>query len=219
MDQIAEAIEAAMPDLDSTDQHIASAIHRLMSRGEPVEPEAVAHAAGAPVQRVQARLESWPGVYRDDRGRVVGFWGHAISKLEPEYRFLIDGKTTYAWCALDTLFIPALVGKAVRVEASDPNTGEPISLVVDAGGVHGVRPAGSVVSMVIPDGAFGYDVIESFCHRVLLFASEASGVRWVAEHDGTILLSVKEAFEIGRRLTERIAPDLSSEGSRQERQS
>lgn len=83
---------------------------------------------------------------------MVGFWGHAISKLDPEYPFLIDGKTTYAWCALDTLFIPPLIDKAVRVEASDPITGAPVSLVVDAEGAHDVKPADAVVSMVVPDG-------------------------------------------------------------------
>ena len=133
---------------------------------------------------------------------MVGFWGHAISRLDPEYRLLVQGKTTYAWCALDTLFIPALIGKEVRVEASDPITGEPVSLLVDGTSARDVQPAGAVMSMVVPDGPFGYDVIESFCHRVLFFASPSSGSTWVAEHDGSMLLSVEEAFELGRRLTE-----------------
>lgn len=210
IEEIGAAIEAAMPELDSTDQRIAHAVHRLMSRGEPVEPAAVAKSAGVAVERVEEKLGSWPGVYRDDRGRVVGFWGQAISKLDPEYRFLIEGKTTYAWCALDTLFIPALIGGEVRVEATDAISGAPVSLVVDAAGASDLQPPGTVVSMVVPDGPFGFDVIESFCHRVLFFASEASGARWTAEHEGTTLLSVAEAFQLGRRLTQRIAPDMSS---------
>ena len=208
IDDIAEAIQAAMPELDTTDQEIAVAIHRLMSSGQPVEPAAIARASGASLERLEERLGAWPGVYRDGQGRVVGFWGHAISPLDPEYRFLVDGTTTYAWCALDTLFIPPLLGKAVQVESADPLTGETVSLVVDADGVRDVRPADAVVSMVVPDGPFGYDVIESFCHRVLFFASKASGGRWTALHQGTILLSVDEAFELGRYMTRRIAPDI-----------
>ena len=210
IDEIAEAIDAAMPDLDPTDQRIAAAIYRLMGSGEPVEPASVAQMASATAERVDERLGSWPGVYRDQQGRVVGFWGHAISKLDPEYRLLVDGKTTYTWCALDTLFIPALLGKEVRVEASDPVTGEEVLLVVDGEGAHDVKPADAVVSIVVPDGPFGYDVIERFCHRVLLFASEATGARWTAEHEGTMLLSVEEAFELGRRMTARIASGLST---------
>ena len=139
---------------------------------------------------------------------MVGFWGHALSRLDPEYRFLIDGTTTYAWCALDTLLIPPLLGKTVRVEAADPRTGDPVSLVVDTDGVRDVRPAEAVVSMVVPDGPFGYDVIESFCHRVLFFASQASGAEWTAHHPGTTLLSIEEASALGRAIVRRIAPDV-----------
>ena len=210
--KVGEAIKAAMPTLDKTDQKIATAIYRLMSRGEPVEPIAVAASVGGvSADQVNERLNSWPGVFRDDSGRVVGFWGQAIDKLDPEYRLVADGNTTYAWCALDTLFIPGIIGKAFRVEASDPISGEAVSVVVDGDGVREVTPAGALVSMLIPDGAFGYDVIESFCHRVLFFASNQTGARWIARHKGATLLSVTEAFELGRVLTERVAGGSSSE--------
>ena len=206
--ETAKAIRAAMPTLDPTEQRIASAIHRLMADGVSATSAAIAQASFITVDRVDQLLASWPGVYRDDEGRVVGFWGHAVAPLDPEYRLKANDRTTYAWCALDTLFIPSLVGETMSVEATDPVTGEPVSLVVDSDGARDVSPAGTVVSMVVPDGPFGYDVIESFCHRVLFFASEESGRRWVAEHEGTTLLSVEQAFDLGREVTVRIAPDL-----------
>ncbi len=198
---VAEAIKAALPVLDDTDQHIATAVYRLMSSGAAVEPAAIAKTVGdVSLERVNERLNTWPGVFRDELGRVVGFWGHAIDKLAA-------GNTTYAWCALDTLFIPGVIGNEVRVEASDPVSGEPVSLVVDRDGARDVTPAGALVSMVIPDGPFGYDVIESFCHRVLFFASHKTGDKWIAAHGGTTLLPVDQAFEVGRVLTERVAPN------------
>lgn len=213
VDEVAEAIKAAMPALDKTDQRIATAVHRLMSRGEPVDPAAIANAVGSvSVDLVNERLSSWPGVFRDDNGRVVGFWGHAVEKLDPEYRLIADGRTTYAWCALDTLFIPGIIGRAVRVEATDPISGVPVSLVVDRDGAREINPPGALVSMVIPDGPFGYDVIESFCHKVLFLASEATGARWIAQHEDTTLLPVEQAFEVGRVLTERVAPDQTARG-------
>ncbi len=209
MKELAEAIGAAMPALDATDQRIAVAIHRFIGNGQPVTSEAIARAADVSAGRVEESLNAWPGVYRDDEGRVVGFWGHAIARLDPEYRFLVNGNTSYAWCALDTLFIPPILGKTAIVEATCPVTGEQVSLVVDGNGARDVRPAGAVVSMVVPDGPFGYDVIESFCHRVLFFASEEAGEVWAATHHGTTLLSVQEAFEVGRVLTELVVPALS----------
>lgn len=210
--RVGEAIKAAMPTLDKTDQQIATAIYRLMSSGEPVEPAAVAESVSeVSVDQVKERLNSWPGVFRDESGRVVGFWGQAIDKLDPEYRLVRDDNTTYAWCALDTLFIPGILGKAVRVEASDPISGEAISVVVDAHGPREVTPTSARVSMLIPDGPFGYDVIESFCHLVLFFASDQTGATWIAKHKGATLLSVEQAFELGRVLTERVAGLSTSE--------
>ncbi|HLQ15991.1 MAG TPA: organomercurial lyase [Candidatus Eisenbacteria bacterium] len=208
---VAEAIKAVMPVLDETDQRIATAIYRLIGSGAPVGPAAIVKAAGGvSMERVDERLNAWPGVFRDDMGRVVGYWGHAIDKLEPEYRLVAGHNTTYAWCALDTLFIPGIIGNQVRVEASDPVSGEPVSLVVDRDGARDVTPAGALVSMVIPEGPFGYDVIESFCHRVLFFASHKTGDKWIAAHQGTTLLPVDQAFEVGRVLTERVAPTKSA---------
>jgi alkylmercury lyase len=207
--EVARAIRAAMPELDKTDQQIATTVHRLMSNGEPVTAAAIAKAVGCvSLDYVNQKLNSWPGVFRDDQERVVGFWGHAIEKLDPEYRLVAEGITTYAWCALDTLFLPGIIGKTVRVEASDPVSGEPVSLVVDRDGARDVSPATARVSMVIPNGPFGYDVIESFCHRVLFFASEETGNQWIAGHKGTTLVPVEVAFEVGRVLTERVAPDV-----------
>src|SRR6266566_7897846 len=114
VDDFAGAISAAMPKLDLTDQQISIEIHQLMSANEPVYPADVARNIGVPVELVNARLDSWPGVYRHSAGRLVGFWGQALSIIDAEYRFQVDGKTTYAWCALDTLFIPKIIDKTVR---------------------------------------------------------------------------------------------------------
>jgi len=123
--ETAEAIRAAMPTLDMTEQQISAAIHRLMADGVPATSEAIARASGTTVDRVDESLSSWPGVYRDDKGQVVGFWGHAIAPLTPSIAFI-----------------------------------------------------------------------------------PSSGRRRVAEHEGTTLLSVEEAFQLGREITMRIAPDL-----------
>ena len=206
--ELTEAISAATPVLDTDEQRIVMATYRLLAKGARVTADAIARALDLPVGRVEEALSSWPGVYRDDDGRVVGFWGLALAKLEPEYRLLVDGKTSYAWCALDTLFIPAYLGKAVRVETTCPVTGAAVSLVVDGKGVRELTPSGAVVSVVIPNGPFGYDVIESFCHRVFFFASEEAGRSWAAEHEGTTLQSVQEAFELGQAVFVRSAPDV-----------
>ena len=208
VEDLATAISGAMPKLSATEQQIAIATYRLLADGKPVATQAIAGQVGVPTAQVEAALDSWPGVYRDDAGRVAGFWGLAIAPLDPEYRLQSAGKTSYAWCALDTLFIPPLLGETVTVRASDPVNGQPVSLVVDGNGAHDVTPPGAVVSMVIPDRPFDYDVIDSFCHRVLFFTSEESGGKWVAEHEGTTLLTVGEAFQVGSFAPKFVYPDV-----------
>lgn len=208
VEDLARAIAGAMPKLDPTEQQIAIATYRLLAAGKPVPTEAIGGEVGVPAARVEEALNSWPGVFRNQAGEVAGFWGLATSALDPEYRLQAEDKTSYAWCALDTLFIPPLLGKRVSVQATDPVTGQGVSLEVDTDGVRRVIPAGAVVSMVIPEGAFDYDVIDSFCHKVLFFASEESGRKWVAEHAGTTLLTVEEAFEVGSFAPKYTYPDV-----------
>ena len=45
----------------------------------------------------------------------------------------------------------------------------------------------------------GNQIISSFCHHILFLSSREEGEAWVAEKgDGTYLLSLQEAFELGR---------------------
>jgi hypothetical protein len=53
--------------------------------------------------------------------------------------------------------------------------------------------------MLAPDGPFGQDVVQSFCHFVHFFASEKTARAWVAAHPGTFLLTVDEAFAVATR--------------------
>lgn len=208
VEELATAISGAMPKLSATEQQIAITTYRLLSAGKPVATEAIAGGAGVPTAQVESALDSWPGVYRDDAGRVAGFWGLAAAPLDPEYSLQTAGKTSYAWSALDTLFIPPLLGETVAVRATDPVNGEPVSLLVDGNGVRELTPSGAVVSMVIPDGPFDYDVIDSFCHKVLFFTSEESGRKWVGQHEGTTLLTVGEAFRVGSFAPKYVYPEV-----------
>lgn len=77
-------------------------------------------------------------------------------------------------------------------------------------GVKEVQPEHAVVSFLLPDGPFGADVVQSFCHFVHFFASRQSAQRWSADHPGTFLLTVDKAFELGRVTNRLRAPDVLS---------
>ena len=198
---LAEALAEAMPVLDHDEQEVALALYRGLGSGEPVSPDALASERGRDRAEVDEALERWPGVFRAEDGRVTSFWGLATGEMP--HRFRVDGRRLFTWCAWDALFIPELIGRTAEVESRSPTSGELVRLIVDPDGVREVDPATAVVSMLSPVETFDYHVISSFCHFVHFFPSAAEGEAWVSQHEGTLLLSVPEAHELGRLVNRR----------------
>ncbi|MGH8631979.1 MAG: organomercurial lyase, partial [Burkholderiales bacterium] len=143
-------------------------------------------------------LRSWYGVQFDSAGSVVGFWGLTLSNTK--HRFRVNGQNLYTWCAWDTLFIPTILDADAEVESTCAVSGDTVVLKVTP---HRVEPSGNadaVVSFVAPQKAkIDENVIKNFCHFVHFFATEENGRKWVAEHPGTLVLTMEQAWELGRR--------------------
>ena len=197
LEGLAESIRAAFPALNPFDQRLALQLYRLLLARKPVTTSRLASRVGADVDVVEAALRRWPGVFRDRKGRIIGFWGLSVRGM-PHRMSTREGAIT-TWCALDPLFIAPLVTDAADIESTDPVSGAPIKLTVTPDGIRDLDPQGAQVSILAPNGPFSHDVVERFCHYVHFFATETTGERWVAEHPGTYLLSVDDAFELGTR--------------------
>ena len=126
-----------------------------------------------------------------------GFWGLTVQEMPP-HQLVLDGHKLWAWCAWDTLFLPRRLGAALDVASRCPTTGQEITLRVAPDGVISVEPANVVVSILEPNRPFDADVIASFCHYVHFFVDAEAGENWTSEHPGTFLISLEEAFELGR---------------------
>jgi alkylmercury lyase len=203
--ELADALTAAVPAFDDQERQIVLATYRLLGEGSPVTDQRVATVVRSPVDDVARRLRQWSGVFRNDDGAIVGFAGLAIDALDPEYRLQRSDvpQPVYAWCAYDTLFLPARLGQTLEVTAADGHTGERIHLAVAPDGVRRTEPSDVVVSFLVPDGPFGADVIGSFCHKVLFFANSHNAANWIAaQRDELFSLCVDDAFEVGRIVNE-----------------
>ena len=119
----------------------------------------------------------------------------------------VDGRTLWTWCAWDTLFIPEILGKRVRVTSPDPETKEPVQLVVTPEKIESAAPEDAVVSFLMAEASdfdtTAANVIKTFCHFVFFFASRSSGERWVAKHPGTFLYSLEHSFALAKRYNAR----------------
>jgi alkylmercury lyase len=194
---LADALTAAVPELDARQQELGVNLIRLLAEGEPVSAGQLAERVERPEAEVAAELERWPAVFRDDHGRVMGYAGLTVTEMG-EHRLRLDGRELSTWCAYDALFLPELLGQTVSVTSRCPVTGEPISLTVGPEGVSDLRPADTVVSFLAPDKPFDSDVIQSFCHFVHFFSTPEASASWTGEHPGTFVISVEGAFHVGR---------------------
>lgn len=195
--QLSETMIGLLPKLSEREQVISLRLYHLLAEGLPVSRPQLATALNLSVDVIKETLTQWWGVYYDGEERITGYWGLALPQRA--HRLLIDGKMLYAWCAWDTLFIPELLGRTVRVESNCPKTRCKIQLTVAPQGVINLDPPGAVMSLLTPEAArVRENVVANFCHYVHFFHSSEAGENWISEHPGTFLLSIEEAYALGK---------------------
>jgi alkylmercury lyase len=171
----------------------------LLAEGQPVSPERVASVLGLAREEALELLRQRPSIEWDEAGNIVG----AGLTLRPTpHRFKLKDRTLFTWCALDSLMFPGLVGQTVQVESPCASTGRLVRVTVTPEGVEQVEPPDAVVSMVAPEAS--PDVRRVFCDYVNFFHSAEAAAGWLAEHPGAVILSVADAFQLGRRLTQSV---------------
>lgn len=193
---LAAEFTAAHPKLDPFQQRLVLATFRLLGEGDPVGPERLAERVDLPVDEITSYLDEWPAIQRDKQGRVVAFWGLTLKPTS--HALEVDGRTLYAWCALDTLFLPELLGRPARVRSTSPDTGETVTLVVDGSTVRDVSPDGAVLTLHEVAGFDLQDVVGTFCCFVHFFPSERAASAWAERNEGTYVASIADGFEYGR---------------------
>jgi alkylmercury lyase len=202
MDSTAPYIDAlahALADSRSRERMILFLpLVRLLANGTPVAPAQLAAALGWPVTQVTEALRQCEEIVFDEQGRIVGA---GLSLVPTPHRFTVQGRTLYAWCALDTLLFPIWLGCEARISSSCPATGIPVHLIVTPQGIVQLDPASAVLSVRMPPGLASYcNIREAFCVHSLFFANRQAAATWQASHPDGQVLSLEEAFLLGQQL-------------------
>lgn len=206
VDRYWAALDAALPGFTPEEQQVAVTLYRELAKGQPVDAAELGPALGRSASEVRALLERdslKAFAYLDDRGRVSGFGGLATTRMR--HHLELEGRTLWTWCAWDTLFVPEILGERARVTSPDPETGEAIRLTVTPQAIESAEPRHVVMSFLLPDHELvsAANLVKTFCHFIFFFGSRASGERWVAQHPGTFLYSLDDAFALAKRFTAR----------------
>jgi len=181
---------------------------RELAKGRPVSQTTLAKSLDWPAQQVNAVLERTTSTEYDSDGNIVGY---VLTLRETSHIFEIDGRRLYAWCALDTLMFPALIGQTARVSSHCAATGAPVSLTVSPNEIRDIAPTDAAVSLVLPQETA--DIRQSFCCHVHFFASVVTAKDWASKHQGVEIVSVQDAFRLGQELNRHMLQTIPSRKS------
>jgi alkylmercury lyase len=169
----------------------------LLARGKPASPEEIAAASAKSPEEVRATLDRFPSAEWDEQGRVVGL-GLTL-QLTP-HRLGLEGRTLFAWCALDALLFPILLERPASIESPCRGTGELVHIEVTSAGIEVVEPTAAVVSIVAARDLANFRRVS--CNNAHFFSSPEAASRWLKKHPEATILSVEDAFRLGRLIAE-----------------
>jgi alkylmercury lyase len=183
-------------------------VMRALAQGHPVSKEQVDQivddlglARDEADQFLRRRTE------RDQRDNVTGILGLSLNRTP--HQLLVNGTQLWAWCAVATLVLPALLRQTATIESSSPVSGETVRLTVSPDWVEDVSPSDAAVSMVIvdpdkPDPSTVEERWAATCHHIYFFPSRAEAAQWSADRDDIEVLTIEEGFEFERLVMSKI---------------
>jgi len=192
--------ESSFTDIES---RLRLDVLRLVAKGRPVAKSRIDKlAAGLGMEADSVTTFISKVSEQDSKNRVIGIFG--LSQKRHPHSFEVNGQMLFTWCAWDALFLPALLKQTAEVASVCPVTKREILLTVTPKHVKEVLPRETVISMVIPKlkgtgPPAAKEVWKSFCQHVRFFTSEYSAKRWTSRKKDLRILSVDEAYELGRQ--------------------
>jgi alkylmercury lyase len=169
----------------------------LLARSNPASPEEISAISAKSPEEVRAALDRFPSAEWDEQGRVVGL-GLTL-QLTP-HRLELEGRTLFAWCALDALLFPILLGRPASIESPCRGAGEPVYIEVTPAGIERVEPPSAVVSIVAARELANFRRVS--CNNAHFFSSPEAASCWLEKHPEATILSVGDTFRLGRLIAE-----------------
>ena len=181
---------------------------RLIVQGRPVAPELLATRLHRDLDEVRSILHAHPELEFNAQGDLVG---SGLTLVPTAHQFQVEQRILFTWCAFDTLTYPVGLHLSAQVTSRCPVTGISIHLTVTPEQVLGLDPAEAQVSLVV-DVAAGccHNVREDVCNDGHFFASREAALLWQAEHHHAMILSVEEAYQVGKLVEISRFPDADS---------
>jgi hypothetical protein len=182
------------------------AVHRAILRtfastGRPPTLDDLHRSTGANQATLDAilyDLHHGDAIRLDDRGQIVV--AYPFSATPTRHRVAIeDSISVHAMCGIDALGIPAMLGRDVCIETTDPTTGDQIIVTTDNGRT--TWNPQDAVAFVGAHASRGPSA-DCCCEYLNLFANQATAAAWSAANANIPgqILSQTEAEELASTL-------------------
>jgi pimeloyl-ACP methyl ester carboxylesterase len=124
----------------------------------------------------------------------------AASAIEEFLGVELEGRTLFAWCALDALLFPVLLERPASIKSSCRGTGEAVHIEVTPAGIEMVEPPSAVVSIVAARDLANIRSVD--CNNTRFLSSLEAASRWLERHPQATILPAEAAFRLGRLIAE-----------------
>jgi alkylmercury lyase len=173
-------------------------ILELLAEAQPVTPERLAERSGYSVEFIRSSFAALQncGCEINEQGALIG---NALTLTPTRHRFRLKHHDFYAWCALDTLFLPALIKQTAEISSTCPQTGEIVQLTVSPHRIEAANPPETALSIVFSQGCTS-GINGSFCGQIHFFVSVEAAQQWVEGRSDFVVLSLSEAFEVAQKV-------------------
>jgi alkylmercury lyase len=183
------------------------AILRVLVEGQPASMETISQAIGLPPDlAVDGHLVAagtvsylFPSAEFEADGRLTGL-GLSLSHTPHEVLLQGRNRVLYAWCALDALLLPTLVGENAHINSPCHATGQPVTVAVGPEDAERIQPSSAVVSFMTETDP--EDLRASGCNNQHFFISAEAAAPWLAEHPQAFAVPVADACRVLIRLSE-----------------
>ena len=172
---------------------------RALALGHPVPVDELVTRLDLTQDDVIRSLRSCGDIEYDDDGSIVGA---GLTLVPTAHQFIIDGRTLYTWCALDTLVYAILLNARVQVLSRCPLTDLEISLRVgpeEAISLEHPPPLLAIAPLGTECCETG-SVRAEFCDHTHFVASEPAARQWLGRHPGGTVLDLEAGHRLAREM-------------------
>ncbi len=180
----------------SSQRPLRMLLTQLLLEGHPVAPARLARAMHSSLEEITAVLQEIPELEYDEQGNIVG---KGLTLIPTAHQFHVNHHPLFTWCAWEALYFPVLLHCSAWVVSRCPITAEAIRFTATPEQIYDLDPQAAMISLVIRDAAASSTNIRGiFCCYSHFFSSPQAAASWQQAHPDALLLSVEEAYQVGK---------------------